>query len=117
LLTILIPEGIAATILAVAAALWLSRGAVRPLQQVIDVAAEIRASDLRRRIHAQGQPAEVKLADTFDAMLERLEKAFDEQQHFIMDVSHELRTPLTVLKGNIDVMLMHRIRPGRSRTI
>jgi signal transduction histidine kinase len=47
-----------------------------------------------------------KLADTFDAMLDRLEKAFDEQQHFIMDVSHELRTPLTVLKGNIDVMLM-----------
>ncbi len=107
LLIILAAEGFAATILAVGAALWLSRGAVRPLQRVIDVAAEIQASDLRRRIHAERQPAEVqKLADTFDAMLERLEKAFQEQQHFIMDVSHELRTPLTVLKGNIDVMLM-----------
>ncbi|HET9477520.1 MAG TPA: ATP-binding protein, partial [Dehalococcoidia bacterium] len=109
LLSILIPEGIVATILAVGAAIWLSRGAVRPLQKVIDVAAEIQASDLRRRIHAERQPAEVqKLADTFDAMLERLEKAFQEQQHFIMDVSHELRTPLTVLKGNIDVMLMDK---------
>ena len=109
LLAIFVAEGIVATILAVGAALWLSRGAVRPLQRVIDVAAEIQASDLRRRIHAKRQPVEVqKLADTFDAMLERLEKAFQEQQHFIMDVSHELRTPLTVLKGNIDVMLMHK---------
>ena len=75
---------------------------------MIDVAAEIQASDLRRRIGAERQPEEVqKLADTFDAMLERLEKAFSEQQHFVMDVSHELRTPLTVLKGNIDVMLMN----------
>ncbi len=109
LLVILTVEGIFATVLTVGAAVWLSRGAVQPLQRVIDVAAEIQASDLRRRIHAERQPAEVqKLADTFDAMLERLEKAFAEQQHFIMDVSHELRTPLTVLKGNIDVMLMDK---------
>jgi signal transduction histidine kinase len=107
LLIILVTEGIAATVIVAAAGVWLARGAVRPLQRVIDVAADIQASDLQQRIRARGQPAEVqKLADTFDAMLDRLEKAFDEQQHFIMDVSHELRTPLTVLKGNIDVMLM-----------
>jgi len=107
LLIILIAEGIGAALLTVAVAIWLSHGAVKPLQRVIDVAAEIQASDLRRRIEAKRQPSEVqKLADTFDAMLERLEKAFEEQQHFVMDVSHELRTPLTVLKGNIDVMLM-----------
>ncbi len=107
LLIILIAEGIAATLLAVGLAMWLSRGAVKPLQRVIDIAAEIEASDLTRRIHTARAPAEVrKLADTFDAMLERLDKAFREQQHFVMDVSHELRTPLTVLKGNLDVMLM-----------
>lgn len=107
LLIVLAAEGIAATIIVAAAAVWLSRGAVRPLQRVIDVAADIQASDLHQRIRARREPSEVqKLADTFDAMLDRLEKAFDEQQHFIMDVSHELRTPLTVLKGNIDVMLM-----------
>lgn len=107
LLVILLAEGIVAVIITVALAIWLSRGAVRPLQRVIDVAAEIQASDLTRRINARRQPPEVqKLADTFDAMLERLDKAFREQQHFVMDVSHELRTPLTVLKGNLDVMLM-----------
>jgi len=107
LLVVLIVEGIIATIVAVAAALWLSRGAVKPLQKVVDVAAEIQASDLTRRIGAKNQAEEVqKLADTFDAMLERLDKAFQEQRNFVMDVSHELRTPLTVLKGYIDVILM-----------
>ena len=107
LLSILVAEGVAATILTIGIALWLSRGAVKPLQRVIEVAAEIEASDLTRRIHAERQPEEVqKLADTFDAMIERLDKAFQEQRNFVMDVSHELRTPLTVLKGNLEVMLM-----------
>jgi signal transduction histidine kinase len=116
LLGILIAEGLVATALAVIAGIWLSRGAVKPLQKVVDVAAEIQASDLTRRIGASGEPAEVqKLADTFDAMLERLDYAFQEQRNFVMDVSHELRTPLTVLKGNIDVMLMDPQLDAESR--
>ena len=104
---ILIAEGIGALLLVLAIAWWLSRGAVKPLERVIDVAAEIEASDLHRRIGARNQPAEVqKLADTFDAMLARLDKAFEEQRSFVLDVSHELRTPLTALRGNIDVLLM-----------
>jgi signal transduction histidine kinase len=107
LLVVLIIEGVLATAITVLVALWLSRGAVKPLQEVVDVAAEIQASDLTRRIGARNQAEEVqKLADTFDAMLERLDSAFQEQRNFVMDVSHELRTPLTVLKGNIDLMLM-----------
>jgi two-component system, OmpR family, sensor kinase len=107
LLIVLLVEGIVATAITVLVALWLSRDAVKPLQKVVDVAAEIQASDLTRRISARNQAEEVqKLADTFDAMLERLDAAFQEQRNFVMDVSHELRTPLTVLKGNIDVMLM-----------
>ena len=107
LLIVLIVEGILATGITVVVALWLSRGAVKPLQEVVDIAAEIQASDLTRRIGAHNQAEEVqKLADTFDAMLERLDTAFQEQRNFVMDVSHELRTPLTALKGNIDVFLM-----------
>jgi signal transduction histidine kinase len=118
LLGILIAEGLIATALAVIAGIWLSRGAVKPLQKVVDVAAEIQASDLQRRIGARGEPPEVqKLADTFDAMLERLDHAFQEQRNFVMDVSHELRTPLTVLKGNIDVMLMDKGLDTESREL
>lgn len=104
---ILILEGVVGGILAIAGAYWLSRGALKPLRDVIDIATEIEASDLDRRISARNRPAEVqRLADTFDAMLERLGGAFQAQRSFLYDVSHELRTPLTALLGNIDVLLM-----------
>ena len=104
---ILIAEGVGGSILALAIAYWLSRSALKPLQNVVVVAAEIEASDLSRRIDAKRQPLEVqKLADTFDAMLERLERAFQEQRNFVLDMSHDLRTPLAALRGNVDVLLM-----------
>ncbi|HEY5625328.1 MAG TPA: HAMP domain-containing sensor histidine kinase, partial [Dehalococcoidia bacterium] len=45
-------------------------------------------------------------SDTFDAMLDRLERAFAQQRDFVMDMSHEIRTPLAALRGNIEVLLM-----------
>lgn len=104
---ILVLEGVAGVVVALIIGYWLSRGAIKPLEDVIDVAAEIEASDLHRRINAQSRPSEVqRLADTFDAMLERLDRAFQAQRNFLYDASHELRTPLTGLRGNIDVLLM-----------
>lgn len=114
---VLIAEAIGGSVIALGVAYWLSRGALKPLRQVVDVAAEIEASDLSGRIGASGQPAEVqRLADTFDAMLERLDRAFQEQRNFVLDVSHELRTPLTALRGNIDVLLMDDSLEPETRT-
>lgn len=107
--TVLLLEGIGGVVLAIVIGYWLARGAVRPLQRVVSVAAEIEASDLSRRINVRGGPAEVqRLAETFDAMLERLDTAFQQQRNFVLDMSHELRTPLTALRGNIDVLLMDK---------
>src|SRR3972149_4373852 len=78
----------------------LARGAVKPLREVIDVAAEIGASDLSRRIGAKASPAEVQaLAETFDAMLERLDAAFQQQRNFVLDMSPQLRPPVTRPRG------------------
>lgn len=86
----------------------IARGGLARLKNVVDVAAETEAAALLdRRIGARNEPAEVqRLADTFDAMLDRLQRAFEQQRNFVADVSHELRTPLTALQGNIDVLLM-----------
>jgi two-component system, OmpR family, sensor kinase len=45
-----------------------------------------------------------RLALTFNALLDRLESAFETQQRFIADASHELRTPLTAIRGNVDLL-------------
>ena len=58
-----------------------ARSALQPVERIARTASEIEASDLRRRSGRGIEPEEVqKLADTFDAMLERLEAAFGAAQ-------------------------------------
>lgn len=107
--TILIGGGAIAALLVLIVAYLLARSALRPVEEITHLASDIGASDLTQRIAAEREPAEIqRLADTFDAMLARLESAFAQQRSFVMDVSHELRTPLTALRGNLDVMLMDK---------
>ncbi len=86
---------------------WYIAGRVlRPVDEIVGVAAEIEASDLSRRIQMTGPEDELKhLADTFDAMLDRVEHGVEAQRLFIQDVSHELRNPLATMSMNLDVVL------------
>jgi signal transduction histidine kinase len=93
---------------------WLIAGRVlAPLHRVTETArriADAKAADrsLHERIALRGPDDEVKeLADTFDTMVERLDKSFDGQRHFVANASHELRTPLTLNRALIEVA-MHR---------
>jgi signal transduction histidine kinase len=86
---------------------WLVAGRVlAPIGRITGVARDIQATDLSRRIALTGPPDELKeLADTFDAMLARLDDAFEGQRRFIQEASHELRNPLAVIRTNLDVAL------------
>lgn len=86
---------------------WFVAGRVlAPIGRITAVARDIQATDLTRRIALRGPPDELtELADTFDAMLARLDEAFEGQQRFIQEASHELRNPLAVIRTNLDVAL------------
>ncbi|MFF2525009.1 sensor histidine kinase [Streptomyces liangshanensis] len=84
-----------------------------PLGRITRTARRVVGSDLSRRIELDGPDDELKeLADTFDEMLERLERAFTAQQRFVANASHELRTPLAINRTLLEVHLSDPGAPG-----
>ncbi|WP_063037976.1 sensor histidine kinase [Nocardia pseudovaccinii] len=98
---------------------WLLAGrALRPLQQITATARRVADRSLHERIALTGPDDEIKdLADTFDAMLERLDRAFDGQRRFVANASHELRTPLTINRTLIEVALDDPGAPESTRRL
>ncbi|WP_332662929.1 sensor histidine kinase [Aeromicrobium sp.] len=93
---------------------WLIAGrTLAPLRQVTETARRIAAAPvaergLHERIALRGPDDEVKdLADTFDTMVERLDRSFAGQRRFVANASHELRTPLTLSRAMVE-LAMHR---------
>ena len=86
---------------------WIMAGRVlRPVHAITAAARRASQENLGERIALAGPEDELKeLADTFDAMLARLDAAFASQRRFVANASHELRTPLTVMRTAIDVTL------------
>ena len=95
-----------ATLLAAAAG-WIVAGRIlRPVHRLTAAARAASEQDLSQRIALQGPRDELReLADTFDTMLDRLDRAFASQRQFIANASHELRTPLTLMRTAMDVVL------------
>jgi signal transduction histidine kinase len=98
---------LAGVTLLAAVAGWIAAGRIlRPVQRLTAAARAASEQNLSQRIALQGPRDELhELADTFDTMLERLDRAFTSQRQFIANASHELRTPLTVMRTAMDVVL------------
>jgi signal transduction histidine kinase len=83
---------------------------LRPLRLITATARRISEDNLHERLAFNGPADELKdLADTFDALLERLEAAFAAQRRFVANASHELRTPLATMRASLDVAMA---KPG-----
>jgi signal transduction histidine kinase len=98
---------LAGVVLLAAAVGWVAAGRIlAPVHRLTAAARAAGEQNLSHRIALQGPHDELReLADTFDTMLERLDRAFTTQRQFIANASHELRTPLTVMRTAMDVVL------------
>jgi signal transduction histidine kinase len=87
---------------------------LQPLRAITAAARTASQENLDQRLALTGPSDELKdLADTFDAMLARLDAAFASQRRFVANASHELRTPLTEMRTLVDVTLA---KPGRIKS-
>ncbi|MDT0115387.1 HAMP domain-containing sensor histidine kinase [Microbacterium sp. PRF11] len=109
---------------------WLVSGLMlRPLRRITDAARAVRDGDLAHRVELPGRRDELTdLADTFDAMLARVEETLDEQKRFAANASHELRTPHATMRTLLEVAradpagvdlerLLHRLDLTNERAI
>ena len=98
---------------------------VRPVREAAEIAEELTAGDLSRRIAVRGEDELARLAVAFNEMgvslqqqISRLENLSRLQQRFVSDVSHELRTPLTTIRMASQVLFdsRHNLDPASSRS-
>lgn len=96
---------------------WLIGGrALSPLRQMTATARRVADNSLHERIALSGPSDEIKdLADTFDSMLERLDRSFDNQRRFVANAAHELRTPLAINRTLLEVALENPAAPEEMR--
>lgn len=76
---------------------------LKPVDEMIKTIKQTTAENLKLKIHLPDTKDEIKrLADTFNEMIERLDRSFSSQQSFIQDISAELKLPLETLKKEFE---------------
>lgn len=108
----LVVGGLLAVGLSGVGAWGLAAVALRPVERMRRQAAEISVRDNTARLAVPTTHDEVaRLAETMNALLERLQQALTRQRNLVADAGHELRTPLTTLRAELELAN----RSGRGR--
>lgn len=91
---------------------WITQVVLAPLDALSHTAANVSAQSLQTRAFLDAPYEEFRqLSQSFNNMLDRLQRVFRSQRRFVADAAHELKTPLTAMKGSLEVAL----RRARSR--
>jgi len=96
--------------LAATPALILVRLTLKPVDKMIDALKQTTAENLKLKIHIPDTKDEIRrLADTFNDLIERLDRSFSSQQGFIQDISAELKTPLRSLRAEFESAIANHL--------
>lgn len=100
-----------AVLLASAGGYFLARRSLSPVVAMSTQAGRIGAENLHERLAVKNARDELgHLAGSFNQLLDRLDRSFEQQRRFVADASHELRTPVAILYGESDVALSQSAR-------
>lgn len=92
-------------IVALISGTFVSKRMLKPIDKITKAAQSISVRDLNNRIEVTPSDDELsRLAMTFNEMIGRLQKSFENQSKFVSDASHELRTPISVIQGYINLL-------------
>ncbi|MEQ9104144.1 MAG: HAMP domain-containing sensor histidine kinase [Rhodothermales bacterium] len=96
---------------------WVAGRVLRPLESITRAADTLSPAHLEKRIPVppEADLETTRLAGTLNALLDRLETAFEDTRRFTSSAAHELRTPLTVIQGHVDVALRQERSPEAYR--
>tara|TARA_R110002126_G_scaffold169359_9_gene318326 strand:- start:1388 stop:2815 length:1428 start_codon:yes stop_codon:yes gene_type:complete len=86
---------------------WLSRKALSPVSEITKTVKSISSVGLNTRIPVNYQVRDelTELTETFNIMLNRLQKGFEREKRFTSDAAHELMTPLSSLRSEAEIAL------------
>jgi heavy metal sensor kinase len=103
-------------LIASAAGYWLSRRALRPVDRIAATARSISIRNISERVPVSSSGDELqRLAETCNAMLDRLEASVNQMKRFTADASHELRGPLTLTRTVAEIALRQPATDPASR--
>lgn len=95
---------------------WVARRALMPVQELAAAASAVSVGHLDVRLPEHGTGDELDaLIRTFNNMMERLGRSFEQISQFSVNASHELRTPITAARGQLEVALLSATTPQEFR--
>lgn len=84
----------------------LAKKATQPISEITEKIRKITAENLNQRVGVRKTDDEIQeLAETFNGLMNRLDRAFGREREFLGDIAHELKTPLATLSGEIELAL------------
>ncbi|MFN5757324.1 MAG: histidine kinase dimerization/phospho-acceptor domain-containing protein, partial [Planctomycetia bacterium] len=101
---ILIPVGVALSLLTPLAGYWLALRATSPIAEILRTADQLRPTRLGDRLEVRGTKDELdRLSLTINRLLDQVAGYVERQQQFVADAAHELRGPLAAIQTSLEV--------------